>query len=80
MQIRLSLRLYPNDVASLFSLSDTQDSHLHWPRGQNPDSPLLGFEPLTFGMAGVPTTAEPWMPFLASLIRYMFLECEGALH
>ena len=34
--LNLVLISHPNDVASLFSLIDTQDPHLHWPRSQNP--------------------------------------------
>ena len=28
-----------------FRLTDIQDLHTHWPRGRDPNSPSLGFEP-----------------------------------
>ena len=38
----LGLTSHPNDVASLFSLSDAQDLDPHWSRGQNPNGAPAG--------------------------------------
>ena len=58
----LGLTSHPNDVASLFILSDTQGSTSAL--GERPKSRRtpLGFEPRTFGMGGALTTAEPSTP------------------
>ena len=40
--VDLRLTSHPNNEASLFSPSDAQDPHPHWPRGQNPDGASAG--------------------------------------
>ena len=41
-RLDLGLTSHPNDVESLFSLSDTQDPYPHWLRRKNPDSATTG--------------------------------------
>ena len=55
-------------AATLYFLQESMKEHFVWKnlhiikRGQDPDGPLLGFKPETFGMLGAVTTAEPQTP------------------
>ena len=65
----LGLTSHPNDVASLFSLSDTQGSTPALAERPKSRRTPLGFEPQTFGMGGKLATAEPRTPLNFSIMK-----------